>query len=441
MMNSLTRASASRRRFLQGAGATVFLPSLEIFGASPRPLRMAYVYTPNGIIMPKWTPQGEGKDWKPGQTLAPLQGVKNDIQVISGLAHDKAEPNGDGGGDHARATATFLTGMQARKTAGADIRLGTSVDQMAVAAVKGQTRLDSLQLGCDPARRAGKCDSGYSCAYQFNFSWSSPTMPLAPEINPRIVFEKLFGRDSTREDKATRSKRLDRRRSLLDYVMDDAKTLRRELGYSDAQKIDEYLTGIRELETKIENAEKFREHLPNSEKPRGIPSTYREHIRIMYDLLLMAFQSDTTRIATFLVAHDGSNRSFREIGVPEAHHGLSHHRDDKEKIAKLEKIDKFYVEQFAYFLGKMKETKDPLGGNLLDQSMIVYGGGISDGNRHDHDNLPVILAGGGGGALRKGRHIKTGQQTPMNNLYLSLLDKFGTRLDRFGDSTGRFDLI
>jgi hypothetical protein len=402
---------------------------------------MAYVYTPNGIIMPQWTPQGSGSQWQLSQTLQSLEGVKKDIQVISGLAHDKAEANGDGGGDHARATATFLTGMQARKTAGADIQLGTSVDQVAVAAVKGKTKLDSLQLGCDTVRKAGRCDSGYSCAYQFNFSWSSPTMPLAPEIDPRLVFEKLFGSEFSKEDKASREKRIAHRKSLLDYLKEDAETYRRELGYSDAQKIDEYLQGIREVEQKIENSEKFAAQLPKGEKPRGIPSDYRDHIRIMYDLMMMAFQSDSTRIATFLVAHDGSNRNFREIGVPDGHHGLSHHRDDKEKINKLQKIDKFYVDQFAYFLGRMKETKDHTGTSLLDQSMIVYGGGISDGNRHDHDNLPVILAGGGGGKLRKGRHIRANRQIPMTNLYLSLLDKFGTKADRLGDSTGRFDLI
>ncbi|MDF1752246.1 MAG: DUF1552 domain-containing protein [Verrucomicrobiales bacterium] len=437
MMNS----KGNRRHFLKGLGASVFLPSLEVFGATKSPLRMAYVYTPNGIIMPKWTPKDTGDRWKLTETLQSLSKVQGDLQVITGLAHDKAEPNGDGGGDHARATATFLTGMQARKTAGADIKLGVSVDQLAAAGVKGQTKLNSLQLGCDTVRKAGRCDSGYSCAYQFNFSWSSPTMPLAPEIDPRLVFEKLFGSEFSNEDKASRAKRIAHRKSLLDYVMDDAKSYQRNLGYADSQKIDEYLNGVREVEQKIENAEKFTAQLPMGEKPKGIPSDYDAHIRIMYDLMLMAFQSDTTRVASFLVAHDGSNRSFRDIGVPDSHHGLSHHREDKEKIAKLKKIDKFYVEQFAYFLERMKQTRDHTGANLLDQSMIVYGGGISDGNRHDHDNLPVILAGGGGGSLRKGRHIKTDSAVPMTNLYLSLLEKFGTKVDRMGDSTGRFDLI
>ena len=436
----LNLSSGSRRHFLKGLGASVCLPALEIFGKTSSPIRMAYVYTPNGIIMPKWTPKSVGKDWQLPQTLQSLGRVKNDIQVITGLAHDKADPNGDGGGDHARATATFLTGRQARKTAGSDIQLGISVDQHAVRAVKGMTKLDSLQLGCDPARRAGRCDSGYSCAYQFNFSWSSPTMPLAPEIDPRLVFERMFGRDFSAGDKESRAKRLSHRKSLLDYVKEDAKSLQKNLGVADARKIDEYLNGVREVEKKIENAEKFRQQMPNGKKPEGIPAAYRDHIRIMYDLMVMAFQSDTTRIATFLVAHDGSNRSFREIGVSDGHHQISHHRDDKAKIAKLEKIDKFYVDQFAYFMNRMKETKDHTGANLLDQSMIVYGGGISDGNKHDHDNLPVILAGGGGGSLRKGRHFRT-RHTPMTNMYLSMLDRFGVKLDRLGDSTGRFDLI
>ena len=311
-MNLSNRSISSRRRFLKGLGATVFLPSLEVFGADSSPLRMAYIYTPNGIIMPKWTPKSSGEKWQLNETLHPLQNVKSDIQVITGLAHDKAEPNGDGGGDHARATATFLTGIQARKTAGADIRLGKSVDQFAVQAVKGQTRLDSLQLGCDVVRKAGRCDSGYSCAYQFNFSWSSPTMPLAPEIDPRLVFEKMFGSEFSNEDKATREKRIGHRASLLDYVMEDAKSFQRNLGRDDAQKIEDYLTGVREIEQKIERAEKLARQFPKSNKPAGIPSGYDDHIRMMYDLMVMAFQSDTTRIASFLVAHDGSNRSFQK---------------------------------------------------------------------------------------------------------------------------------
>lgn len=406
------------------------------------PLRMAYIYTPNGAIMDKWTPKQEGQDWQLSQTLAALKETKEDLQVITGLMHDKAEANGDGGGDHARATATFLTAAQARKTAGADIKLGISVDQVAAAQIGSQTRLDSLQLGCDPARKAGRCDSGYSCAYQFNFSWKSPTLPLAPEVDPRLVFEKLFGAPESKESVESRVRRTRHERSLLDYVYEDAKTLQGKLGHTDRLKVDEYLTAVREIELKIENAEKFRSSLPqNGMRPDGIPAEYREHIRVMYDLLALAFQTDTTRIASFLVAHDGSNRSFADIGVPDGHHHLSHHRRKPDKIAKLEKIDRFYVELFAGFLEKMKSIREPDGRNLLDSSMIVFGGGISDADRHDHDNLPVILAGGGNGQLRTGRHLVTERRVPMANLYLSLLDRAGVKADRLGDSTGRFDLI
>jgi hypothetical protein len=442
-----------RRTFLRGLGASLSLPYLDAMipagaraaekaVASAAPTRMAYIYLPNGAIMPQWTPSGEGEKWELSPTLSSLKNVKDQLQVITGLMHDKAEANGDGGGDHARATATFLTGVQARKTSGADIRLGVSVDQEAARVIGKQTRLDSLQLGCDPGRKAGNCDSGYSCAYQFNFSWKSPTLPLAPEVDPRLVFEKLFGSTDSGEDAKSRGQRMRHESSLLDYVFEDAKSLQKTLGHTDRLKVDEYLSAVRELERKIENAEKFRASLPAGEnRPDGIPREYREHVRVMYELMALAFQTDTTRIATFLVAHDGSNRSFSEIGVPEGHHHLSHHRKDAEKMAKLEKIDRFYVEQFAKFLEVLKTTKEADGRNLLDSSMIVYGGGISDADRHDHDNLPVILAGGGNGQLRRNRHLKTKEPVPMTNLYLSLLDRAGVKLDRLGDSTGRFDLI
>ncbi len=441
-------SSISRRRFLNGMGATIALPTLECSSAFAKsvtegsaPLRMAYIYTPNGAIMPKWTPGGEGKNWNLSPTLSSLKNVKDDLQVFSGLAHYKADANGDGGGDHARATATFLTGVQAKKTAGADIKLGVSVDQVAAAKLGGETKIDSLQLGCDPARKAGRCDSGYSCAYQFNFSWRSETLPLPPEIDPRLVFEKLFGGGQTNVDPKTRAKRLAHQSSILDYVLEDAKSLQGKLGYTDQQKVEEYLTAVREMEQKIENAEKFRETMPDMKVPKGIPGSYIEHIRIMYEMMILAFQSDSTRIASFLVAHDGSNRSFSDIGVPDGHHHLSHHRNDAEKMAKIEKIDCFYVEQFAWFLEKMKAAKDPAGKSLLDQSMVVFGGGISDANAHDHDNLPVILAGKGGGRLNAGRHVKTGKPVPMSNFYLSLLDKAGVEAEQLGDSTGQFSDI
>tara|TARA_R110002096_G_scaffold4501_46_gene21363 strand:+ start:2898 stop:4178 length:1281 start_codon:yes stop_codon:yes gene_type:complete len=424
------------------------LPLLEAMGpvhsfaassSTKSPLRMGFVYLPNGVIMNQWTPNQEGSSFELPNTLKPLNPLKSQLQVLSGLDHDKAKNNGDGGGDHARANATFLTGCQAKKTAGADIRIGVSVDQVAAARISGQTRVDSLQLGCDVGRKAGRCDSGYSCAYQFNFSWKTENLPMPPEIDPRVVFEKLFGSGILGDVKKNQAVRAKYQKSILDFVREDALALQSKLGHTDRAKLDEYMTGVRELERQIEHAEKFTKQLPDLNAPTGIPSEFKEHIRLMYDLMAMAFQTDTTRVATFLVAHDGSNRSFRDIGVGEGHHYLSHHRDEKSKIEKLAKIDRFYTEQFAYFLQKLAGMREE-GGSVLDHSMIVFGGGHSDGNRHDHENLPVILAGKGNGTLQTGRHVNH-QSKPMNNLFLTMLDNFGTPVDRLGDSTGRLSNV
>lgn len=434
----------SRRTLLRGLGVTMSLPLLEAMGptrayaassASGSPMRMGFVYLPNGVIMDHWTPKQTGTSFELPATLKSLNPRKKDLQILSGLDHDKANNNGDGGGDHARANATFLTGCQAKKTAGADIRIGVSVDQVAAANSAGQTRLDSLQLGCDVGRKAGRCDSGYSCAYQFNFSWKTETLPMPPEIDPRVVFEKLFGSGILGEVKKNQAVRAKYQKSILDFVREDAKSLQAKLGHSDRAKLDEYMTGVRELERQIEHAEKFTKQLPDIDAPTGVPSEFKEHIRLMYDLMAMAFQTDTTRIATFLVAHDGSNRSFRDIGVGEGHHYLSHHRNEQSKIDKLAKIDKFYVEQFSYFIEKLAAMREH-DGSVLDHSMIVFGGGHSDGNRHDHVNLPVVLAGKGNGELETGRHVDHNSK-PMNNLFLTMLDKFGTPVDSLGDSTGQ----
>ena len=443
----------SRRRFLRGLGTLIALPAMESLAplqsaraatkaglASQFPLRMAFIYSPNGKNMAHWTPNGEGASYELSRSLAPLANLKRDITVISGLAHDKARANGDGGGDHARANATFLTGMQARKTSGADIRAGISVDQVAANAVGQLTRLPSLELSCDEARRAGNCDSGYSCSYQFNLAWKSESSPLSPERDPRLAFERLFGGPNASEAAAARAKRDFFNKSVLDFVMDDAKTLQKHLGRTDRQKLDEYMTSIRDIERRIGSANDAARKLPDYRKPTGIPDSYAEHIRLMFDLMWLAFQTDSTRIATFLLAHDGSNRTFPDIGVPDQHHGISHHQRDPNKLEKIAKIDEFYSVQLAYFLEKLKATKEG-NGTLLDNSMIVFGGGISDPDRHSHDNLPVILAGGGSGKLKPGRHVRLNGETPMCNLYLSLLDRMGVKEQRFGDSTGRLDVI
>ena len=445
----------SRRNFLRGLGACIALPAFESFApvkllaantvslgklattATGAPLRAAFLYFPNGAIQSSWWPKGDATSFELSRTLQPLSSVREHIQVFGGLEHLNATPGPDGAGDHARANGTFLTGVRMKKSA-TDIRAGISIDQVMARSVGHLTRLPSLELTCDTGRNTGACDSGYSCAYQYNVSWSSPTSPMTPEANPRQVFERLFGAGSVGERSAELKRRRAEQRSILDFVMEDARDMQRRLNSRDKDKLDQYLTGVRELESRIERAEKFGDSKdPSQSAPIGIPQTYAEHIQTMFDTLLLAFQTDSTRIATMLLAHDGSNRSFAEIGVPEGHHDLSHHAGNHDKIQKLADIDLWYVKQLARFIERMRDTKDMDGNSLLHNSMILYGSGNADGNRHSHTNLPVILAGGGGGTLTPCRFIKHGQ-TPTSNLFLSMADRMGlTGLERFGDSTGR----
>lgn len=433
----------SRRAFLRGAGALMALPAMESVGFKAfaatkeivSPTRMAFLYIPNGVNVDKWAVNGTGKDYQLSPTMQPLAGLKDHFSVLSNMACDKARSNGDGAGDHARATATFLTGCQAKKTAGSDIRIGQSVDQIAAEYIGDQTPLASLELSTDGDRSSGRCDSGYSCAYQFNMSWKTESMPMAPEMDPRLVFERLFGIGSGGSSKDSVRRKL-YQKSILDFVMDDAKSLQRKISSADNRKLNEYLASVRDIEQRIEKAERLRPVLPPGVKPpTDLPPDTQDHIRVMFDLLLLAFQTDSTRISTFLLAHDGSNRSFPEIGVPDAHHNLSHHQHNPETLAKIAKIDLFYMEQFAYFMQRMKDTKEG-DKSLLDSSMLVYGGGIGDGDRHNHDNLPIILAGGGNGTLNPGRHVTMNGETPMTNLYLAMLERMGVKAERVGDSTG-----
>jgi hypothetical protein len=430
-----------RRTFLKSIAATLAMPSLQSLQAAQAvkaaaPTRLAFIYIPNGVNLDLWRPTGSGKDYTISKTLEPLAGLRDHFSVMRGIDHEKAEANGDGAGDHARANATFLTGCQARKTAGADIELGESVDQIAAKQVGHQTRLASLELSTDPPRSSGNCDSGYSCAYQFNLSWINDSTPAPAERDPRLVFEKMFGSGNEKED----SRRRHYRKSILDFVMADAKRLQARVGSTDRGKMEEYLTAVRDVEQRIERAEKFRTEVPEDKRPNGVPEGYGEDMRVMFDLMHLAFQTDTTRVSTFLLAHDGSNRTFPEIDVHSAHHELSHHRSNPQTLEAIGKIDRFYVEQLAYFLQKMRDTPEGEG-SLLDHSMIVYGGGIADGNRHNHDDLPVILAGKGNGTLNPGRIIEAPQGTPMTNLYLSLLDRMGAKARRIGDSTGVFEKV
>lgn len=442
----------NRRHFLRGLGVCLALPAFESMvplrsfaaaslkpatTATGAPLRMAFLYVPNGVNRRMWRPTGTGADYELGKSLEPLAPFRNDFQFISKLDQKNGLAGPDGAGDHARANASILTGARPKKTAGADIRVGVSVDQMAAKHLADVTRFASLELSCDGVRKSGSCDSGYSCAYQFNLSWRSETTPVAPESNPRLVFERLFGSGKPGERQRNFDQRIAQQKSILDFVMNDTKSIQRQLGRNDQQKLDEYLTGVREIENRIQKAERFRNLPdPHADTPAGIPQDYHEHIRLMADMLVLAFQTDSTRVGTFLLAHDGSNRSFKDIGVSDGHHNLSHHQNRPEILEKIAKIDTFYAEQFAYFLKRMKGTKDRDGKSLLDNSMIVYCSGLGDGNAHSHTDLPVILAGRAGGAFNPGRHFDPGSNTPMNNLYVTMLNTMGVKVDSFGDSTG-----
>lgn len=438
--------AATRRHFLRGLGTLMALPVLPSltprgFAAAPKPaappLRTAFLYVPNGVNVEEWFPAGEGAGYQLSNALKTIEEHRADFSVISGLAHDKARPNGDGAGDHARANATFLTGCQAKKTAGADIQIGVSVDQIAAAQIGNRTRLPSLELSTDGQRSSGRCDSGYSCAYQFNLSWKNETIPMAPEMDPRLVFERLFGYGSAVKGPAAERRRR-MQKSVMDLVLEEAKSLQAKANAEDRRKLDEYFTSVREIEQRIERSSQAPKNMPAFPVPEGIPDRYEDHIRLMLDLLVLAFQTDSTRIATFLLAHDGSNRSFSDLGVPEGHHQLSHHQRSEEKLRKIAIIDRFYLKQLGYFLAKLKSIPEG-SGNLLTSSMIVYGGAIADGDRHNHDNLPVIFAGHAGGTVQQGRRIVLEQETPMTNLYLSMLDRLGVKAERVGDSTGKLE--
>ncbi|MHA3772735.1 DUF1552 domain-containing protein [Verrucomicrobiota bacterium sgz303538] len=435
-----------RRSFLRGLGACIGLPLLESMLPSVTraastfgpPRRLVFLYLPNGMHMPDWTPKSAGTLGDLPATLQPLAQYKSSFQVLSGLAQVNARALGDGPGDHARANACFLTGVHPHKTSGADIKAGVSADQIAVQQIGKNTRLPSLELSCDTSTRsAGSCDSGYACAYQNSMSWRSENTPMPPVFDPRLVFERLFGTDDDPALSAGRALRESCRKSILDIVRDDARAFQARLGATDRRKMDEYLTSLRETEVAIEQNTKFKASLPkpSMEKPDGIPSDFTEHLQLMYSLLALALQTDSTRIATFMVQREGSNRPYPWIGVTDGHHDLSHHGGSAEKQAKIAKINRFHLEQFANFIGKLKGMREGTG-SVLDNSMIVLGSGIADGNAHAHHDLPVLLCGGGAGALKPGRHVQFEKETPMTNLYLTLLGEMGVKTDRIGDSTG-----
>ncbi len=461
-MNSNTPAPAARsaplnrRRFLRNLGVCLALPAMESLvprrlgaaltgepliatTATGAPLRTAFIYFPNGAIPAAWLPTGPEKNFQLNRTMKPLAKVKDQLQVFGGLTDNSAAGGADGGGDHARANGTFLTGVRIKKTGGMDFHAGVSVDQIMAQSIGLITPFRSLELSCDAIQNVGSCDTGYACVYQHNLAWSSPTTPVTPEVNPRLLFERLFGAGARSERQQNLLVRQQQQRSILDFVLDDSRDLQREISGRDRQKLDEYFASVRDIEQRIQRAEQSRagRPQPDADAPAGIPASTTEYVRLMYDMLHLAFQTDSTRVATFMVAGDGSDRTYPELGIADGHHSLSHHNNNAEKVEKVTQIDVWYATQLAYFLEKMAATKDLDGKSLLDNSQIVYGSGNSDGNRHTHTDLPVIFAGGGGGTLTPGRFVQQ-PAVPITNLYLSMMDRIGVKnIERFGDSTGR----
>jgi Protein of unknown function (DUF1552) len=438
-----------RRTLLKGIGTAMALPMLErmlpltALASTPKVkvVRNAYLFVVNGVEITHWTPAADGALVLPN-ILEPLADVKNNLNVLTGLTQHYAFANGDGPGDHARSCACWLTGVQARKTSGADIHNGVSVDQIAAQHIGKYTKFPSLEIGCERSGLAGDCDSGYSCAYSSNISWKDDHTPNAKEINPRLVFERLFGNGDEEEQGESLARRQILKQSILDFVSEDASRLKSQLGRKDLMKMDEYFTAVREIEDRLVRFENSPTYAASqAQKPVGIPGDYGEHIRLMADMMILAFQADLTRTCTFMFANDGSNRTFAQIGVPEGHHDMSHHGGDPAKLAKKRAIDRYHIEQLAYTLKKMQSIEEAQGGTLLDNTFLMYGAGISDGNAHNHDNLPILLAGKGGTNLQTGRHIRYNDGTPLDNLYLDILDKMGVPTDHMGDSTGKLQGI
>ncbi len=442
MPTPLHRSALSRRAFLRGSGALLSLPWLSAMApalgpsAPPTPVRALFIFAPNGKKMDDWKPKGSGGAFEIPFLLEPLKPWKKDLFVATGLGLDGADAQGDGPGDHARAAASFLTAAHPKKTGGADIRAGISVDQVLANHIGGATRFPSLELGLEAGRASGICDSGYSCAYSNNISWKSDTLPMAKEVKPKKVFARLFGDPGDVQSAAKLEDQRRRRKSILDLALEDAKRLRGSVGAPDARKLDEYLAGVRDLEKRLAAAEPSS---PSVAVPAGLKSTTaaggnESTLSLLYEMIALAFESDTTRVATLMLGNGGSNRSYPQVGVSEGHHDLSHHGKDQEKLRQVRLINRWHIEQLAAFYERLTKTSVE-GKSLSDQSLVLYGSGISDGDRHDHHDLPIIVLGRGGG-FPTGRHHSASPRTPLANLHLAILRHAGARESKFGDSTG-----
>jgi hypothetical protein len=443
----ITKKALARRTFLRGVGTALALPLLDsmipaMAGTTAQPaIRLGFVYVPNGIIQKDWVPQALGTNFDFMPTMKPLEPFRDKLIILRNLAQHNGEALGDGGGDHARAGATWLTGVHPKKTEGADIHAGISADQIAAKKLANATQFGSLEIGIEEPSLAGGCDSGYSCAYTNTISWRGPTTPNPMEVSPRALFERLFG-DGETTDPAVRMSRMKQDRTILDFVSGDVSRLQTSLGARDKSKLDEYLEGIRDIERRISKAEEQSAtmKIPVMDRPVGIPDSFEEHTKLMSDLMVIAYQTDMTRVITYMMAREGSNRSYREIGVPDGHHSLSHHMLDPVKMGKVAQIDQYHVKSFAYLVGRMQATPDG-DGTLLDHTMLLYGSSIRDGNIHDHHDLPLVLVGGKTVNITGGRHIQYKPETPMTNLLLTMLDKVGVPAETLGDSTGRVDQL
>ncbi len=440
----VTRRAMSRRTVLRGVGAAVALPLLDamvpaLTAARQTPAtpirRLGVVYHPNGVIYENWLPKGTGRDFVFSPILKPLEPFRSQLTVITGLSSHQAEALGDGGGDHSRASGTYLTGVHVRKSDSV-VGNGMSMDQIAAKALERETQLSSLQLTADDNSLVGSCDVGYSCAYSSTLSWLTPTLPLMAENNPRVVFERLFG-VSESTDPRVRASRLRQDRSILDSVTDRVRQLQQKLGAADNRKVSDYLESLRDVERRIRKAEEQSTQVPDVSRPAGVPDGFQPHVELLYDLQLLAYQSDLTRVITFMYGREQNGRPYPQIGIAEPHHPLTHHQNNPDKMAKCTQIQTYHVALFASYLEKLAATPDG-DGSLLDHVTILFGGGISNSDRHTHGPLPTLLAGGGSGTLRGGRHLVYPDDTPLTNLQLTLLDTLGVPTEKLGDSTGRF---